>query len=75
MTARTGLLATGTPEQILRALLGARPDVQELRTELDDLEGMSDSTAAYLYGTLARKQAYEALVAQRFFALNMRSPR
>lgn len=71
----SGVLSTGSPAQILRALLGAKPTVQALRAELDDLEGMGDGTAAYLYGTLARKQAYEALVAQRFFALNMRSPR
>lgn len=66
------LLSTGTPVQILRGLLGAHPTVQDLRTELDDLEGMNDSEAAYLYGTLARKAAYERLVFRRFYAANTR---
>lgn len=72
MSRRTGLLATGTPEQIALALLGARPTVAELRTELDDLEGMSDETAAYLYGSTARKARYEALIFRRFYAANTR---
>lgn len=69
----TGGLSTGTPAQILRRLLGPSPDVWALRAELDDLEGMHDGTAADLFGTVARKRAYEAHVAQLFFKANMRS--
>lgn len=64
------LLSTGTPAQILRALVGAKPTVQDLRAELDDCEGMSAATAAYLFGSVARKEAYEALVFRRFYAAN-----
>lgn len=70
----TNLLSTGTPAQILTALVGKAPTVADLRAELDDVEGMSEGTARDLFGTLARKEAYEAHVFRAFYAANTRKP-
>lgn len=66
----SSVLTTGTPAQILKALVGSSPSVADLRSELDDVEGMSDRTAVDLFGSLERKAAYERLVFRRFYAAN-----